>query len=207
MQWAAVLRYAVLCCAMLWHLLSRRGRPLCLLVFFNNRRRVPSCQQALTEVAVVTLHRTCTVHRMAGPAAVDLTATVAGEEADHYLQQASSIIESLPQQCLRQGRGHSSSTSHRQRCGVVAWRPPAQVVDRLGASAWLRVRIDAGDGKGKGIFAAAAFKEGDVLFKESPLVSATARLWLLDAVAAAAVDGRGRATQRVLWCCTSGVVG
>lgn len=34
----------------------------------------------------------------------------------------------------------------------------------------LEVREDAGGGKGKGLFATAALDEGDLLFKEQPLV-------------------------------------
>lgn len=38
----------------------------------------------------------------------------------------------------------------------------------------MEVRLDAGDGKGKGIFATRRLLEGDTLFKEAPLVRA---LW------------------------------
>jgi hypothetical protein len=38
------------------------------------------------------------------------------------------------------------------------------------ASRTMEVRADAGDGKGKGVFAKRAIEEGDLLFKEAPLV-------------------------------------
>jgi len=40
----------------------------------------------------------------------------------------------------------------------------------LAPHARLEVRLDAGGGKGKGVFATAAFEEGEEVFREPPLV-------------------------------------
>ena len=49
-------------------------------------------------------------------------------------------------------------------------RPPPHTV-QLTAGLGLEVRLDAGDGKGKGIFACQAFQKGQVLFTEAPLAA------------------------------------